>query len=394
MAPTLTYRDLSRDDIASLTQILSNSIPRQHDSSNSSTSTPEANLPAVIARLPSHLKSRISCMAPGCSRHKHLNMAPLDDLSRELRHEAKHYVSTIWKPLSKEGLFDVKQNDMLDALGSIATLHPDPCSACWLEYVGLNVSASTALGAFIIGRISPGIYQKSKRLIWIEDVLRQMLLEQAAEFEISRMWEAGVEFRRTRKIALVEAGEERQYVAEYVRQARDLDLSLDVPWSTKLAPTEALKVNASTIDMNNWLDDMPQDDHAEAEANSPQHLIRRKPVPQAWKPSPKAATGSNYFVASQAQASRVASSVYSTHELIRSSHRESSRSLPSWPNSSTRPTSTAPNTGSQIIELYRRGTFPENAAFDARSSTDSRKRSAVYVFSRESQESMQQNRPL
>lgn len=215
------------------------------------------------------------------------------------------------------------------------------------------------------------------------------------------MWEGGIGFRRVRKAALVDIGEDRQYVAEYVRRARDMD----APSSMMPAPASTSGSGASTIDMNVWLDDVPGDDHAEAVANPPTHLFRRVPVPGTMKPPPRAAQApqlqtehqqqhqargalSNHSrpaptTSQQQQQARIASSIYSRPESTASQQQPGSSNLSSWWNHS-RPNSTASSTDTQIIDLYRHSVFPGNTAFDARSSTDSRKRSPVNLFGRES----------
>lgn len=146
MAPVITYKDLEGQDITLLTRVLSQASHGQNASS-----TTQAHVGALITNLPCHLRSRLPCLAPGCPIHKRLNMAPLDELAGEFQFEISDFVQTIWEPLSKSGQFDYDQISMLGALGAVSGLRTDGCSACWLEFVGLHIDGSVALGAFIMG---------------------------------------------------------------------------------------------------------------------------------------------------------------------------------------------------------------------------------------------------
>ena len=311
---------------------------------------------SLLVDLPIHVKSRLPCIPPGCSRHRRLNMAPLDKLAYEFQREIVHSIQKIWQPLNEAGSFNRDQQEMLVALKAVQNLQSNGCSACWLHFLGSHRDASVALGALIIGRVSPEIYHKSKRLIWIEESLRQRMGRDTAEIEIQRMWEGGIGFRRVRKVAFVEG--ERGFVVEYARLAREMD---------GLGGGRGNRARTESSPLNRF--------------------VRQPPEPEARKRTPKAHSAPTPQTVWQRQEARVPSSMYSRPIPTASQQRPDS-SGPSWRNT-PRPDLSPSSTGAHIIELYRHSKLPEQTAFDARSSTDSHKRSPVNVSGQGSPENAQ-----
>lgn len=319
----LNYPDLSSNDIAALTAFLSPN-----------------NTTIALSDLPSHLLSRIPFLAPGCQRHRKLNLAPLDDLVGALHHEAVSSIARVWAPLAEAGRLDAKQMSLFTALRAVADVPVGKCAACWLEFVGGYVGVLVATGAFVIGRVRPGVYGKSRRILWVEGALRAVLTE-GAEGEVRGMWELGVGLRGVRKEW--EGGRKgRGYVEEFERRAREMKGG---PGKGKGRERDIDDLDAEECMNGRSLSDRDGDGRQ----------TRPDPYDRPVHPEPPSSSINNTPNASQAS---------SAHS--------------SWWNNSTIP-SIRNSTATSIIDLYRHSAFPDLSTFSVRSSTDSRKRSPVHV---------------
>lgn len=362
MAPTPKYRELDRADIALLAKVLD--VSNQHCQRS------------LIAHLPHSLRRQSPCVVLGCHDHKRLHMAPLDELVGQFLYEVGESRESIWLPLRNQSLFNGEQVCMLEKMSMISTFPASGCAACWLTTVGSDTDALVALGAFLSGRVNPGIYQKSKRLLWIETCLRQRLDKQIAAGQIRRMWEAGIELRRLRKTASLECDESRWYVGEYVRRARDLDVLpgiYRVPSQSFNDPTDV------SMEHRTGNHRIVNPDAAGASSGS---TPRPGSASQMIRQSRRPMTALDLDAEQQSKAREPPSNLH---------NQETTSSRPS-PRSSTifarhkmpEPGSAVPSTGTQIIDLYRRSNFPHNTAFDAGFSTDTRQSSSIDTRKRSS----------
>lgn len=326
-SPVLSYKDLSPRDIEDLTSFLS----------------PHPSLSATD--LPSHLLSCIPFLAPGCQRRKKLNLAPLDDLAGGIHYEAVTSIKRVWGPLASAGKLDQRQTSLFTALKAVADLPIGKCAACWLEFLGQHVGVLVSLGAFLIGRVNPGIYAKSKRIMWIEGALRALLPKESGKEEVRGMWELGMALREVRK-GSEGLKEGRGYVDEFTRRAKAMDRR-----GSKRTDKGKKEVELDDVSVEDCFEQPSSSENDNAQDTEP--LLRRSQA---------------------AQRSSQRSSIRSA--TPRASQASSAHS--SWWNNSTIPSLRA-STATSIIELYRHSAFPDTSEFSVRSSTDSRQRSPVHV---------------
>ena len=100
------------------------------------------------------------------------------------------------------------------------------------------------------------------------------------------------------------------------------------------------------------------------------------------RPQSRAATGLGANLA-QGEKVRLASSIYSRRASTDSSKTACASDQSEWWNDTPRTRSKVSSPATEIVELYRRTMNPDEMAYDARSSTDSRKRSPFRGISTE-----------
>lgn len=235
--PPRSYSDLSHADIDLLTNILSHAprSPAQNHGYEGIT----ANL---ISALPSHLKNKMSWLAPACSLHSRINPHPVISMFEAIKHEIDDGLPHSWEPIQAHGLLTEAQVQSLMKLQDLSALwlkpdafesnfrrkqvtqppyryQADKCAACILSHIGGDLDACMALGAFFIGRTSTNIWKKSKRVLWMEAWIRQAVADGSQDAAVRRVWEMGVELRQQRENFKSKHGE-RAYVDEFIDRAR------------------------------------------------------------------------------------------------------------------------------------------------------------------------------
>ena len=209
-----TYPELSREDIILLTQVLG------YDSRYASGARDGDCLRRLIHDLPSHLRNKLPCLSTGCSAHRRLNMSVVEDIVSAFQDEAGE---GIWNTLLTRGELHPDQHRVLTEVKArvrfVTEYDWSHCAACFLENLGRDVSILVALGTCIVGRISTKIYARSKRLIWIEEMIKTALRSSETNAAIHRMWSTGIELRSARKAAGLYSLD-RPYINDYMRQAR------------------------------------------------------------------------------------------------------------------------------------------------------------------------------
>ena len=213
------YTDLSSTDITLLTSILSHA-PKH---SSSLRSMYEDVVRRRIAQLPSHLQNKLPWLAPACSLHRKVNSPVVASVFNTLKREIEVCIPWVWGPLYFRGSIREQHDDLLTKLEDLSGLWLKPeafeakyhrkqstyeyqsnkCKACMLAQIGGKVDVVTALDAAVIGRVKPGMWKRSKRILWIEAWVRDLAEEGQEDSAVRKMWKLGEELREVRKDANV-----------------------------------------------------------------------------------------------------------------------------------------------------------------------------------------------
>jgi hypothetical protein len=216
--PPARYTELSHSDINLLTEIL-NHAPQSP--SRIYKRSYEEIVRSQIARLPSHLLSKIPILSTFCSLHHKIISLPMVGILKAFQYEVDFAAQQLWAPLQDKGVLTPRQNDLLTSLEDLSIIwlsieefqvkYKRPpsveqksrtatkCAACALARIGGDQEAMIALGAFFIGRTSPKIWRKSKRILWMEAWLQNSMEEDSAKQAVEELWQLGKELRRLRK---------------------------------------------------------------------------------------------------------------------------------------------------------------------------------------------------
>ena len=182
--PPQGYTDLTRTDVALLVPVLVNT----HDN---------GEIRKLIDNLPSHLQSKYPKLATLCRAHHHLNPLPLTDLYNAIRSDMSGGLH-LWFSYRTSTETTQMQRRCID--GVLA--HPwqtlsTGCAACLLSHIGSNVELTAAVGSLLLAAISPINWKRSKRILWLEQCIRQRSISNA-DLVIRDMWQTGSELREVR----------------------------------------------------------------------------------------------------------------------------------------------------------------------------------------------------
>ncbi|KAK3725435.1 hypothetical protein LTR37_000405 [Vermiconidia calcicola] len=361
------YTDLSRQDISSLTKILSHAPKRPRSVNGASYQNMVRDL---ITKLPSHLRNKLPWVSTLCSLHNKMNPLPVVSIFDALKHEIDGSTAEIWIPLRDQGKMNNDQAEMLTVLQDVSSLwlRPTPvnrsekkrpayeycsnrCAGCMLARIGGDVKAVTALGAFLIGRLDAKIWQRSKRILFVEAWIRNAVPDAEEEDAVISMWQLGIELGRVRKAAVVE---DRPYVAEFVEQARaERSPSRKSPSQDEKAQAtgsiRTSQVQNSRVD--EWLEEVTVDDLFNDEGEQPPLgeglRISSSPSPAGFVHGPASVVRDRPY----GELPYTASSIYSNHsgglkETV--SPNRSARSSWEYPSSH--------DTESELLGLYQHST--------------------------------------
>lgn len=234
------YTDLTPADIKLLTKILSHA-PKQRNS------TIAASYERIVREqtltLPTHLRTKIPWISTFCSVHNRINPFVVNSIREWLKDEVDHCVPRVWSPLEEQNLLNAEQSKMLALVEELSTLWTPlqgssqershqrkasvtyaygsaKCGGCVLAQIGGHEQVLIAIGAFFIGRVRSSIWERSKRIIWMESWLRDTVDESGVDQAIRKMWDLGMELRELRKKANIS---ERPYVHDYVERAQAVE---------------------------------------------------------------------------------------------------------------------------------------------------------------------------
>ncbi|KAK3661360.1 hypothetical protein LTR22_007567 [Elasticomyces elasticus] len=186
--PPRQYTDLTKADITALAPVLMPS-----PSGNTSEFIDETK--QLITDLPSHLRCKVPRLTTLCSTHKRLNPLPLISLNNSIERDIEHELQTHWTPLTTEGTLTATHEQLITRLRS--HVRTSECAACAIASLAADPELAIAIGAIMIATLSPGNWQKSKRVFFLECQLDNNGDE--AEAAKEKMFELGSQLRRIRE---------------------------------------------------------------------------------------------------------------------------------------------------------------------------------------------------
>lgn len=209
--PPQTYNDLSRADIQALVHFLTEPSPTSH------TKRKDA-FDGSLAKLPSHLRSKMPLLNTFCAHHRRLSPMPLINLRKALLTTAERELMTKWLPLQASGRLHPEVVVTVKPLEVyIHDAGRSKCAACDLSEMTSNVGVATALGSIIIARLKPSDWKRSKRILWMEACIKAGCKHDEADGVLQRMWEVGTQLHDVRH-QLRSKHEDRPYIDGYQAQ--------------------------------------------------------------------------------------------------------------------------------------------------------------------------------
>ncbi|KAK4929958.1 hypothetical protein LTR49_003585 [Elasticomyces elasticus] len=189
--PPRQYTDLTKADITALAPVLM--PPLFGNTSEFIDKTKQ-----MITDLPSHLRCKVPRLTTFCSTHKRLNPLPLISLHNSIERDVEHELQTYWISLTTEGTLTATHEQLITRLKShIEHVRTSECAACAIASLAADPELVIAIGAITIATLSPGNWQKSKRVFFLECQLDNNGDE--AEEAKEKMFELGSQLRRIRE---------------------------------------------------------------------------------------------------------------------------------------------------------------------------------------------------
>lgn len=200
--PPQVYTDLRRADLHVLAPVLATE-PGCSTSQDKETKE-------LISTLPSHLRSGVPWLSTFCSTHRKLNSLPIISLWKAIVSELDVEVVEVWSQSTLTRL----QSHFINRLARISwPSQTSKCEACSLSSLAGDNDLLIALGAVTLATLSPRNWDKSKRVFFLQGLLRGRANPGHASGSIQKMRELGSQLRDIRSAlrkAVVDGGRSAQ----------------------------------------------------------------------------------------------------------------------------------------------------------------------------------------
>ena len=192
--PPQDYADLNRADLTLLAPILVGQPDRDTPAFQAHKHTTQQ----LIAKLPSHLRSKLPLLTTFCSQHKKLNPLPLISLWKAIRRDADRELAITW---SKARLTPA-QSHFIDRLRRFPWhTQQSNCAACALLQLASDNDLLIAVGAITLATLSRRNWKKSKRVAFLRGLLEGRVSPVHAAGAVQKMFELGDRLRDLRQSA-------------------------------------------------------------------------------------------------------------------------------------------------------------------------------------------------
>lgn len=216
--PPEVYTDLTRTDMDLLAPIF---LPSPYRDSKSRAAH-DKQIKKRIAALPRHLQSSYSVVTPWCGVHGKLCVTPLRSIFNALRVDIEDGTARTWRPLASEGRLSNLAKEMVEVVIHTSVIWLGPqifsekfkrqprrvftvnarkvdtrCIPCMLTSMADSFDTLLAIAACFIGRKPEGIWEKSKRIQWLEAWICACVVEGKRRDAARLMWDCGKAFKKS-----------------------------------------------------------------------------------------------------------------------------------------------------------------------------------------------------
>ncbi|KAF2769357.1 hypothetical protein EJ03DRAFT_382696, partial [Teratosphaeria nubilosa] len=189
------YKQLTTGDVEALAPAFSDAPQYNSDAMIDY----ECETKKLISTLPSHLKNAHPWLSGACGLHKYLNTILIDDLWRAILHDINQETKEIWQPLNEQGKLTPAQQYYFEHFHEGWYTPYMKCSGCCLMMAGQNYDLLTVIGAITQATLSSRHWKKSRRLYFLECLMRGRVARHHADGAVRKMFNLGVQFRTLRE---------------------------------------------------------------------------------------------------------------------------------------------------------------------------------------------------